>query len=782
MKHKMWLFSVPISILFSFLFWVTETGFQGELQNPFLRDKLFPVLKGYSGWFTNIKFKVRGPVEPKSKIVIIEIDSRSIEQFGRWPWHRDLTSQLIDAAFTAGAKVVGLDMVFSEPDQRVPDPLRMLLEQNKQGHLIPEFETDSKMTDTIAKYKDKLVVGWTSEYICQPAYGVTECPASDPEVVQSFPEGYSKFGIEPKRFKFDQTNTPLLSLLNFIPNLSDFSAQATHAGFFNASPDPDGYIRRSNLVMAANGTLYKSLALEMASIALNEEVVATLKDSTRLESIVFAKSQREIPISPLGVMEINFRGPGNTFPYVRAMDLLNPPLPGEKFAYTRGNREIASTGPTELLKDAIVLIGVTALGVFDMRAFPFDSNVAGVEGHANILDNLLNNDMLVHQRSQNDSLIIFVLMTLGAFLFAYLIERLESVAALGVFVVFFFAIGYFDSHALFLNNINWNTSLLATEFVAVFMIIIAVKYVIEERNKKFIKGAFSKYVAPAVVDSILKDPTKLSVGGVKKELTIVFSDIRSFTTFSEKLDAQELARFLNDYLGIMTDIVFEYGGTLDKYIGDAVMAFWGAPLDQPDHAINACLAAIKMQQVLAQHRDRYLKEFNVPVTIGIGINSGNVNVGNMGSSKIFEYTVIGDHVNLASRLEGLTKPYHSGILTTRFTFDCIQSVNKPLPIHRVLDMVKVKGKKKAVEIIQILETDFSDEALKTFNKARELYTAQKWDEAIVAFKSANDLAKKGNSNPEYQDEMAIEFIQRCEDFKMNLPGPDWDGAWEMTSK
>jgi adenylate cyclase len=237
---------------------------------------------------------------------------------------------------------------------------------------------------------------------------------------------------------------------------------------------------------------------------------------------------------------------------------------------------------------------------------------------------------------------------------------------------------------------------------------------------------------------------------------------------------------LNDYLGSMTDIVFETGGTLDKYIGDAVMAFWGAPIDQPQHASNALMAAIKMQQVLAERRPYFKEKYGVEVFIGIGINSGTVNVGNMGSEKIFEYTVIGDHVNLASRLEGLTKPYHAGILTTRYTFDMIKEAHGYEPPQRTLDFVKVKGKKQAVELIEIFEKERSATGKQQFEEARFLYTQQKWDEAIAQFQKAIQTFKDQDGIED--DGPSLMYIERCLEFKNNPPAPDWDGSWEMHSK
>jgi adenylate cyclase len=259
----------------------------------------------------------------------------------------------------------------------------------------------------------------------------------------------------------------------------------------------------------------------------------------------------------------------------------------------------------------------------------------------------------------------------------------------------------------------------------------------------------------------------------------MFSDIRSFTTFSEKMDAPKLAHFLNDYLGIMTNIVFANQGTLDKYIGDAIMAFWGAPLDQPMHAGNACSAAMAMMKALHENKARWKTEFDVDVNIGVGINSGPVNVGNMGSSDNFSYTVIGDHVNLSSRLEGLTKAYGVSILTTRFTFDEIVKAGGSLPPHRILDNVKVKGKKNAVELIQVLDRPLAKEGLVVFEEARQLYLGQRWDQAIDKFREANSYLAFSADQPDGPCDV---FIERCTEFKANPPAKDWDGDWEMHSK
>ncbi|MBS1962958.1 MAG: adenylate/guanylate cyclase domain-containing protein [Bdellovibrionales bacterium] len=779
MKSKLWLFQIPIVALFAWAYWVHEAGIQGKLQNAFLRETLFPKLQTIAGQHTNLKFQTRGPQAPKNKIVIAEIDNDSIEEYGRWPWHRDKTAMLVQSIFDAGAKFVALDITFSEPDQRVSDELATFLKEKKFAESMDGFETDHNLETVFAFNSGKAALGWMAARECQPAFQASNpllCPVDDPEFI-NVPKEMAKFAVKDQILSrpLDLRKIPLVYVPNVLSNLKMYNDAADHAGFLNTYPEPDGYIRRTQLVlMGADGHLYPSLALATAAAVLNDEIEVKLNDRQTIDSLRFKKSGRAIPVSPLGMMEINFRGGAQSFQYIKAREIMAP----EEQIRIEVNRQIASVSKKELLKDAIVFVGVTAIGVFDMRAFPFDSNVAGVEGHANILDNLLSGDMLRHGDGNLGMLWIYLIMTAGALFFAFAVERLESIPAILLFIAVMGGGWYVDQKILFASNESWNTSLLMLEISSIFLITFAIKYVMEEKNKKFIRGAFAKYVSPTIIDSIMKDPSKLTVGGEKRDLTIVFSDIRSFTSFSEKMDAKTLSTFLNEYLGQMTDIVFETEGTLDKYIGDAVMAFWGAPLDQPKHSVNACKAAIKMQQALNARRPYFREKYGIEVNVGIGVHSGSVSVGNMGSERIFEYTVIGDHVNLASRIEGLTKDYHSKILTTRSTMDLIAQTGEPLPPHRVLDFVKVKGKKVAVELIQVLDVEMPKEGLDEFLAARELYAKQEWDAAIAKFEICSKLlAIEG-----VEDEMSKEFIERCKEFKIDPPGADWDGAWVMKTK
>lgn len=776
LKNKLWLMQLPFIALMTIAFHVSELGVNGRLDNGFLRGSVFPKLRSISAVFTDMKFKLRGPQAPKNNIVVVDIDNESLDTFGRWPWHRNQMAYLISRTFELGAKAVALDIVFSEADHRLPDELQAELpDPSLFSKLKSKLETDPVLAGQISFYNDRLVLGWSPLNICQPKYLGADCPVSDPDLIKELPEGYEKFAVTNQNIvNFDITQTNVPSAFTVMANLPEYNAPAKHAGSFYVEPDPDGIMRREPMAVMVRGRVYPSLALELARTGTDDDLKVDLDQDFRIKSLGLVRSNVDVPVSPLGVAEVNFRGPDHMFKYVSAQELLRVDESG---------RVIASESAKDLIRNAYVFIGLSALGVYDMRATSFSNNIPGVEVHANILDNILSKDLLKRGSGWADPRWIYVFMVLGGILFALSVERLEAVPALLLALAAFGGMGIFDVKVLFSENgVNWNTSLLAIELFCIFVFTLAVKYVIEERNKKFVRGAFAKYVAPAVVDSILKDPAKLTVGGEKKDLTILFSDIRGFTTFSEKMDAKALSSFLNDYLGIMTEIVFANEGTLDKYIGDAIMAFWGAPLDQPKHAHNACRAAIQMMQALAQNKERFRNQYGVEVDIGIGLNTGTVSVGNMGSPNNFAYTVIGDHVNLASRLEGLTKYYGTSIVTTRFTFDAIQKATGVTLPHRVLDFVKVKGKRNAVELIQVLDQEITEEGLRVFEEARLFYRHQKWDQAIDLFKKANELIVGEAAKLGEMDGACAMYVERCEKLKVTPPGSDWDGTWEMDTK
>ena len=450
-------------------------------------------------------------------------------------------------------------------------------------------------------------------------------------------------------------------------------------------------------------------------------------------------------------LRINYSGKPGSFTTHSFIDVLENRIPLENFA------------------NKYVLVGVTAVDLHDSQVTPVSAGreMAGVEIHANAMATILENKYLVSESK------LFTLFTLFAFTLLAVATAHWPIAWLWLVIYIIYSFVSFDL-GIIRNLIYTPLAIILVNIASLIM-----RFLSERSQKEYIRKAFSYYLSDSVLKEILKDPSKLKLGGERKEITVLFTDIAGFTSISEKMDPVDLAKLLNDYLTRMTNIVFANKGVLDKYIGDAVMAFWGAPLDQPLHAFNACNSAIQMMRKLNEMKPLFKTKYDIEVNIGIGINSGPVSVGNMGSERIFEYTVIGDHVNLASRLEGLTKHYGVPIITTRFTCDAIQKSEKPLPPHRTLDHVKVKGKKNVVELIQVLEQDYCQPGLDSFEKGRQLYTAQKWDSASEKFKEASELFRSVNH---LEDETCQVYLYRCATFKETPPNADWDGSWEMVSK
>jgi adenylate cyclase len=766
-----WLSAIPL-ILIATLFQVTfDLGEQGKLDSTFLRERIYPIAQSVNGALTNIKFRIRGPTPPRDKVVIVEADDQAVATLGRWPWHREIYAQIFHAIFELGAKDLALDVAYSEPEERIPADIYQAFEKDpKIIEKLRAAEGDPVLAEVIRAYRNRIVLGYASEIECQPRYNPSaDCPVNDAEIIQDVDQALSKFSLKVPLVQTPEQAqaSPFTYFIRVFANIPSFRDAALHAGYFGVNPDNDGYIRRYSLFAFANGKMYPSLALALAQAARNDEIRVDFDSDGLIRKAWFSKNPADtIPVTPLGYVNLNFRGPSRTFKYVSVIDVL---------------KAFDSRDPAmlEIFKDAHVFFGVSAVGIYDMRAFPFDSNTPGVEGHATAFDNLMSNDELKSASAIGLKWLPIALLWICGLLFAYVFSRLQAIPSLAVFLVFMTAFGAFDLRVLFANNINLATAFLLLETLGIFALILSIRYILEERNKKFVRDAFSKYLAPQVVDMVLEDPAKLTVGGERKEMTIMFSDLRGFTSFSENMDPKVLTQFLNEYLSEMTDIVFENKGTLDKYIGDAVMAFWGAPLDQPDHAALAWKAALRMNRRLEEIASTFKEKYGIEVSAGIGINSGVVSVGNMGSKKIFEYTVIGDHVNLASRLESLTRLYGCDILTTMESFQLMPEAERAKFHVRLLDSVKVKGKKNAVDVITISETPFPQALLDAFERGKAAFRARNWEEARAHFAAASAANQVATGKPDGPADM---YCERCDDFKETPPPEDWDGSIEMRKK
>ncbi len=647
-KRRLLLMQLPLIVLWTVAFLICDCGDNGKLGSHFLRTSLYPSLRRLEVTYTDLKFRARGPEPVKNKIVIVEIDDRAVTEFARWPWHRDAIAVLVLQAVDAGAKVVGLDIIFPEPDQRVPDAVVELLQQNNLGDTVPQFETDLMLQRIIATSKDRLVLGWMTDVSCRPAY-----PDDRPCPITVGDSSFDKFAY--KSFKpaksFDAKRTPIVSTPTVTSNLPGYEEAAEHSGYLdNAVDEPDDIVRRAQLAMFVGGKPHPSMPLEMARVGLGEELQLQLDDDGYVEKLGFAKSGRAIPVDATGAIAINFRGKGYHFSYVGALDLLGE----DDEIPVQHDGKIEKKPRKEIFQDAYVLVGVSAIGARDLRHFPFGQNIPGTEGLASILDNVLSRDPL----TRGGSLLwwgLLVMMTVGAVGFGFVMIRLDALPAmlsslglLGLLVVL-------DMFVFFGGqDINLNAAFFIAELATIFIATVVTKYILEERSKKFIRGAFSKYLAPSVVDQMLKDPAKLQLGGETRRLTIMMSDLRGFTAMAERMKPAEVLEVLNRYLGTMADIIVEYNGTIDEFIGDAILVIFGAPIEGPDDARRAVACSIAMQRAMTGINEHNAKLGLPKLEMGIAINTGEVIVGNIGSQKHVKYGVVGSHVNLTARIESNT--------------------------------------------------------------------------------------------------------------------------------
>jgi adenylate cyclase len=771
----------PAVAVWTYLFVVSEVATLGRLDEILLGQTAYSFARQVSAKFSDLKFRARGERKPVNPVVIVAIDEEAISSYGRWPWSRDLMGYLVSRIREAGARVIALDAVFPEPDDRVPQALKEVLQARGLGQLLSscrECDLDATFETSLRLSRRQVVLGWGSEFLCQPRYASSgEEHCSDAALrEQQVPVGFERFAIlehTSPRASLER-RSPFPAALGPVVNLQRFNQQVDHSGYFFYEPEPDGIVRKAFLISTVQGKHHPALALAAVQAGARDQLALELDSRGLVRSLKFRETGVALGVSPVGALSINFRGGAEKFPYLSAAAIM-----GESDSEPVRGLASNEASPLSILKDAYVLIGATAVGMRDIRQTPFDMNYPGVEVHATIIDNLLARDWLHPSATGMGFWVLALLMTLGIFLYGEAFRRLEVVPAMAL-ALGVLSLGVWGDYTLFTKlNQDWNTGFFYFELVTCTGLVIVAKYWQEERTKKFVQGAFARYVSPAVVAEIVRNPEKLKAGGVRREISVLFCDIRGFSSLAEKMDAPALSAFLQDYLTIVTDVVIEYGGTVDKYIGDAIMAFWNAPLDQPDHARRAVEAATAMLQALEDHRWRLKRDHGVSVEMGIGVNTGIASVGNMGSHRSFNYTAIGDQVNLASRLEGLTKHYGVGAVASRETLNSLgsQGVLALLPPHRVLDVVKVKGRQAPVEVVELLSRRLSPTGLKLYEHARKHYVARDWEHAAEFFEKADaELQGDGPSRV---------MQKRCRALaagELKLDPESWDGSWIMEEK
>jgi adenylate cyclase len=782
-RHRVsFVISVVITLGALALYYFT---FFGERSTP-----LFAFLERFelNALDTRFRYRSASATPPDPRIVIVAIDQQSQETLGKWPFSRTHFATMLDVLHDDGAKVVAFDVTFDKPD-RTADPVRALwakLEQRKkQGEavdpklaaevraLATEFDADSQFGKAISRFGS---VALGNFFLKQQ-----ELRGIDPAVLDQYDDLIEWYALSRNALHQQTGKEDFLELVGryrrdgdlYAANVANISALAnpdniekTTIGYFNVSSDVDGVLRRTMLVLPfgrSKNTLdwqfYGSLEVQAMRLylGLRTDDLTVQYDQTGVVRIDFGKSLL-IKTDSTGHLFVNYHGPRGTYPYYSIADVVQRKVDPGTF------------------KDKIVLVGASATGIADLRTPPYgEIDYPGVEMHANVIDSMLHQNFLVRGAKQQlwDAIFIVVLgLPLGIWMALVQPRWMWFGASLFIPLV---AVDY----VTFLHGWWLNFTIPAMTLTGNVLLVSLYRALVEEKEKRKVRAAFGQYLSPEVIRRLLVNPRL--VEPKKTDITVMFSDIRGFTSISEKLDAQELALFLNQYLSDMTRIVFSYHGTLDKYIGDAVMAFWGAPYEEEGHAAKACNAALEMMKRVRELRKEWEAQGKPSLEIGIGLNTGVASVGNMGSALRRGYTALGDTVNLSSRLEGLNKDYGTHIIVNETTYHAAKNDGF---VFRELDLMRVKGKLQPVTIYQLMgrETDFvangSTETVRLqvemFARARELYRDRRWRSAQDAF--LDFLAKWPEDGP------SRVYVERCQEYLGDEPSANWDGVFVMTHK
>lgn len=682
-------------------------------------------------------------VDPR--IVIVDIDEKSLQNEGHWPWSRDKLGLLIDNLFQQGAAVVGFDIIFAESERNSGEMvLQRLSEAEGEGHALvrglrdylPLFDNNTAFAATLEEHD--VVLGYIFHTRGEEAVGTL------PQPLNVVPEEAV-------------TRVVMPTVSSYTGNIDVLQQAARHGGFFTLEPDPDGIIRRAPIVVRHADKLYPSLGLEVARLFLMMDEVgmqtALVGGDEILEAIRLGHIT--IPTDSEGRVIIPYHGLWGSYPYISATDVLNGRVTDEK------------------LDNAIVLIGTTAQGLFDLRATPIQAVYPGVEVHANIIASILDNNFPMEPAWATGADFLLILL-IGVSL-ALLFPRLDPLPLVLVTAAVL-------ASAIAFNFWMWSAEglILALAPQVLLVILLAMfnmahGFFGEFRSKRQLQGMFGQYVPPQLVQEMSEDPEQYSFEGESREMSVLFADIRNFTTISEALTANELKDMLNHFFTPMTRIIFDNRGTIDKYVGDMVMAFWGAPLEDRQHAVHAISAALAMLAEVERLKPEFQAAGFPLIQIGIGINSGTMNVGDMGSEYRRAYTVLGDSVNLASRLEGATKYYHVGLIVGEAT----RRLAGEVFVYRELDLIRVKGKAQAIHIFQPLcaATEASAELraeLDLHEEALACYRDQEWERATELFQQLHE------SRPDVP--VYGLYLERISALRAAPPAAEWDGVYERNEK
>ncbi|MCW5201375.1 adenylate/guanylate cyclase domain-containing protein [Desulfobulbus sp. US4] len=676
------------------------------------------------------------------QVIIVDVDSESLEELGQWPWPRKRIAKLLKKITTAGPAVIGLDMIFAEPDSSSP-------------HILGALDDIKNAPAAVREYLQDL-----PDYDRSLAQALEESPA--PVVLGYVFTGSAKDKAQQQRkiprkgnlLFYGHNPLPFLFPFNGIDSsLEMFERTAQGIGFLNIIPDIDSIIRNIPLVVNYRNEVFPSLVLTMLQAATGEETIALETDQNGIRAV--QTGGYRIPTNMNGELIVNFSGPARTLPYVSAHKILSGQFDAEFF------------------RNAYVLIGTSAPGLFDLRAVPTDRVFPGVELHGHALNTILSRNFLRRPEWAKGAELLYICCI--SLLLILVLSRMD--AAKGALLVLLLSLGvsafsYWCMRYYHLQ-IDMVYPLMATWLL--FTVLTFYSFITGEKKIRRLRSTFSHYLSPEVVKELLKNQDDLVLDGEERELSILFSDIRRFTSMAEMMSPDDLCVFLNEYLTPMTEAIMERRGTVDKFIGDAIMAFWNAPLDTPNHVFNTCECALAMLNNLEELNKSWSQRKLPEVRIGVGIHCGVARVGNMGSQQRFDYTIMGDAVNLASRIEGLTRLYGVDILVS----DAVYAILKESDFFfRQIDTVRAVGKTTPVTLYQLtgLRKDQTPETLqevRAYYAVLDLYNAGAFAQASQAFQA---LKKKYPHERLYQV-----YSERCARMAKNPP-EQWSGITDIQMK
>ncbi len=681
------------------------------------------------------------PKPTPQQVIIVDIDEKSLNELGQWPWPRSTLAKIIDKVGQAGAVAVGLDVLFPEHDRTSPGNVAGIVEaydKETADRLRTMKSNDEVFADAMTR--TRVVLGQSGFHKELNQWHASELKQSP----------IAMLGPDPKAF------------LDFYPgmvrNVPELEAKAQGQGMVSLRPERDGVVRKMPLVMVAQGKMLPSLSLELLRVATGQSTILIRSGDVGVDSVVLAGVA--MPTDRNAKAWLHFHAHDQQI-FVSAADLL------------------ADRADMSVFKGRIVLLGASATGLFDLKATPVEAAMPGVEAHAQLINAILSKTLLQRPAWANGMEVSLTLL-IGLALIGLLPRFGAMITVFAGSLVAAAVVGAswwaFTQKALIFD---YAFPLMAS--LAVTSVLIVLGYLQEEIDRRRIRTAFGQYLSQDMVQQLTEDPDKLILGGETKDMTILFSDVRGFTTISEqyKSNPQGLTMLINSLLTPLSEAVVANKGTIDKYMGDNIMAFWNAPLADDEHAYNACRAALDMTRRLSLLNEERVAAGDVALEIGVGINTGECVVGNMGSDFRFDYTVLGDAVNLSARLEGQTKSYGTKIIIGRQTAEAVQNRLAALQIDRV----RVKGKNEPEDIFALLgdgemaASDSFQDLARQHGALLQAYYEQRWDDVGKMAKKCFDKAREF----EFEEFYAI-YADRAAEFSVRSPGENWDGVNDILEK